>query len=122
LVRINAARILSFVGRSGYEDAADLAVEIIENPKESDAVRLYALQTLRLLFAVNNPEDKKASWVTKPERELKAIEALIAYIARKPPLTADASAEEVEGLRYVRREAIRALGNVRKPIIRKEKT
>ena len=78
IVRINAARILAFVGRSGYEESADLAIEVIENPKESDAVRLYALQALRLLFAVNSPDDKKASCVTKPERELKAIQALLA--------------------------------------------
>jgi hypothetical protein len=121
VVRVNAARILSALAKSGYEETADVAIEIIENPKESDAVRLYALQALRHLFAVPNAENPAASVVSKPERELKAVQALIAYIVRKPTLAQDASQEEVEALRYVRREAIRALGTVRKPVIRKEK-
>src|SRR2546426_833721 len=82
----NAGHILAAVGKSGYEEAADLAIEVIENPKEIDAVRLYALQALRNLFAAPDVEDPKASWVKKPERELKAIQTLIAFIVRKPPL------------------------------------
>src|SRR5258706_9837150 len=94
----------------------------METPKESDAVKLCALKALRFVFRVNNPENPKASAITKADRELKAVQTLIAFIARKPPLGPDATAEEFEGLRYVRREAVRALGNVRKPIIMKEKT
>ena len=121
IVRVNAARILAAVGRSGYEESADLAMDVIENPNESDAVRMYALQTLRLLLAVPNLEDKKASAITKADRELKVAQTLIAFIGRQPPLTADATAEQYEAIRYVRREAIRALGLIRKPIIRKDK-
>jgi hypothetical protein len=121
IVRVNAARILSFLGKSGFEETADLAIDVIDNPNESDAVRLFALQAIRNLLAAPNFDNPKASCITKSDRELKTAEALIAFIGRKPPLNADATAEEIEAVRYVRREAVKALGWIRKPVIRKDK-
>lgn len=121
LVRVNAARLLAQLGLSGHEGCIDLAVDLIEAPKETDAVRFYALQALKNVFSAVNPEDASRSPVTNADTELRGIQALITFVNRKSPLSVDASAEEVEALRYVRREAIRALGSVRKPIIRKDK-
>ena len=114
LVTVNAARMLSEVARSGYEGCVDVAVEIITNPKENDAVRLYAFRALKNVFSAYNADDPSKSVVTTPAKERAAIEALIAYISQKPSLRADVPADEVDAYRYVRREAVRALGAVRK--------
>ena len=119
IVRVNAARLLSLVARMGYEESADVAIAVIENPKEIDAVRFWALQALRNLFTAVNPDFPEKSVVTKADRELKAVQALIGFISRKVK-TDDMPPEEAEAVRYVRREAIRALGHVRKPIYRTE--
>ena len=48
--------------------------------------------------------------------------ALLAFVQRKSPLPESAKPEEVEALRYVRREAIRALGQTRYPAVLNAKT
>jgi hypothetical protein len=129
LVRINAARILARLGESGFVktddkqvDTVDIALDVIQNPKEIDAVRLYALQALKNLLALPNPAGMDKSLLAKtPEREKQIILTLIQFISRPVTISADASIEEIDGWRYVRREAIRALGNVRYPILRDEK-
>ena len=128
LVRINAAIILAQLGKSGYVktddkhvDTVDIALDILQNPKEIDAVRLYALQALKNLLALPNPAGMEKTLVAKtPEREKQIILTLVQFISRPMTISADASNEEVDGWRYVRREAIRALGNVRYPILRDE--
>jgi hypothetical protein len=121
LVRINGARVLSEVARSGYPGCVDVALEIIDNPKENDAVKLYALRALRNAFAAVNSDDPSRSNITNAAQERKAIESLIAFLTRKVNLPADAATDEWEAVRYVRREAIRALGQVRKPVLREDK-
>jgi hypothetical protein len=129
LVRINAARILARLGSSGYVrtddksvDTVDIALDILQNPKEIDAVKVYALQALKNLLALPNQAMPERSLLGKqPEREKKVILALIEFITRPVTLSADCSIEEVDAWRYLRREAIRALGFVRTPIVREDK-
>ena len=118
LVRLNAARQLSIVAKSGFDELADTAVEVIADPNQHDAVKLYMFEALGNLFAVPHPEQEGKSVFTKEERENKAIQTLIDFIARQPKMDANASRDEIAGVRYVRREAIRALGQVRKPVVR----
>lgn len=120
LLMINSARYVAALAKSGYEDLADTAVEMIDNPAINDAVKLYYLQALKNLFAVPNQERPDKSVITKPERERKAIKTLIDYITRKPTISPNAPQDEVDGYRFVRREAIRALGNVRYSVVRVE--
>jgi len=121
LVRVNAARMLSILARSGYDGVADAAVDILKNPDQIDAVKLYALKALKHLFAVPNRERPERSVFSGPDgsdREAKAIVALIDFVARKPAMTTDTPKNEVDAYRYLRREAVEALGLVRKPIVR----
>lgn len=112
IVRVNAARMLALLAETEQEEVADTLVAVLQNPRESDGVKLYALRGLKVLFEAGSPEQ---SVFKDPKREARTIAALQAYIARKPDLPTDPM--EVEGLRYVRREAVRALGMTRHPIV-----
>jgi hypothetical protein len=120
LIKINAARMLSILGRSGYEGVADGAVEILKNADQSDAVKLYALEALKNLFAVPKRNYPERSVFSKPDPEAAAISALVDFIARKPAITPETAKDEVDAFRYLRREAVRALGMVRKPVVRNQ--
>ncbi len=120
MVRIGAARMLASLGRSGYEQTIDLAAELIDNPAEHDAVKLFALKAIENLFTIPNatPGESDRSIITDPKRELRAIQSLLAFVQRKPALAPDASNAEIEAFRYIRREGLRTLGLVHRPVIR----
>src|SRR5262249_30174630 len=123
VIKINAARALSILGKSGYEPVAAYAAEIIGDPKQYDAVKVYALQALQFLFAVPHPElEGRSVFGNNFQAEEVPIKALIAFINRKPAYAADASEEEVNAFRYLRREAVAALGKVRHVIFRNRNT
>ena len=108
IVRVNAARMLALVAETEQEAVADTLVDVLRNPRESDGVKLYALRGLLKLFESGTSEQ---SVFKDPKREARAILALQEYIARKPDLPKDPM--EVEALRYVRREAVRAMASTR---------
>ena len=119
LIQVNAARMLSFLARSGYEGVGTDAVTIINDPNQHDAVKFWALEALRNLFTVPHREKgPEFSVFTKPEAEVQAIQALTNFIARKPAVDASTPKDELDAYRYVRRAAVRALGQVRKPIVK----
>jgi hypothetical protein len=113
--RINAAMILAHLGKVGYEPAADAMVDLISDPKETDAVKLYALRGLKDLFALQHLPERPYTFQNK-ERERKSILALLDFLVRKVNL-AGASEEEVNAFRWVRREAIKALAETRYPAV-----
>ena len=116
IARVNAARILAKLGETGQEELADSFCQVIEDKNQFDGVKLYALMGLKNLFIALpegfNPRNEKAE-----ERELHSIKTLIDFIHRKPGYDDKASEEEKEAFRYVRREAIRALGRAHKPLV-----
>lgn len=109
LVRVNAVRMLAAVGEAGQEEVADTLAEIIGDPRQSDAVKLWAFRGLKELQEWNKPDE---SIIKDAKRETRALLALADYILRKPEPMPTA-ADEIEALRYVRREAVRALGQSR---------
>jgi len=108
IAEVNAARILAYLGKAGQEDAVDLMLEILDPAKQyHDAVKFWALRGLTDLFAVVRPKPQK--------REQDAIQALLDFVNQKPALPPRATREEVAAVRYLRRQAIRALGQTRFP-------
>jgi hypothetical protein len=103
IVRVNVVRILAGVAETGNEEAADTLAELMEIAAENDGVKYYAIAGLEQLFAQGAFKDAK--------RETRSIGALLEHVTR----TAEAPKEpdELEALRYVRRAAIRALGQTR---------
>jgi len=120
IVRLNAGMIAAEVGRMGYDGAAELYIKILEKEDMSDGYKEWALKGLHNLFVIV-PElvapdktvfqNNNRGLLSPLERH--AIKALINYIERKVDWTETTPPEEVDGLRYVRREAVRALGHVR---------
>jgi hypothetical protein len=120
IVRINAARMAAEVARSGYDGSAELFLKILAKPDESDAVKLFALKGLYYLFEIvpdpGIPEKtifEKKNAAELPELERRCIQALLDFVFRMPEIAPGTPEDEVEALRYVRREAIRALARVR---------
>lgn len=105
IVRVNAARMLALIAETEQEEVADTLIAILRNPRESDGVKFWALRGLRNLFAGGKPDEPLFK---DAKREARTILALQEYLARKPA-EMPADPMEQEALRYVRREAIRAL-------------
>lgn len=103
IIRVNAARLLALVAETEQEDVADTLIAVVRNPEENDAVKLWALRGLKELFEAGTPEQ---SVFKDAKREARAIQAMQEYIAGKPELPSDPM--EVDAIRYVRREAVRA--------------
>jgi hypothetical protein len=120
IVRLNAGIMAAEVGKMGYDGAAELYIKILEKEDMSDGYKEWALKGLHNLFViVPEPvapdktvfQNNNRGQLSPLERH--AIKALINYIERKVDWTETTPTEEVDGLRYVRREAVRALGHVR---------
>jgi len=113
IARINAGRVLARLAEeSGYEETVDLLVKVITDPDEVDGARFWACRGLRNLFA---RAGKKLPLNVGAARRQKALEALVAFIQRKPEVTKMTPEEELNGLRVLRREAVRALAELRDP-------
>jgi hypothetical protein len=108
IVRTNAVRILAGVAETGNEEAAETLVELLESAQESDAVKYCALLALEQLFAQGTPA---RSVIKESKREARCIRVLAAYITRQ--VEAPEEPAQLEALRWVRRAAIRTLGQTR---------
>jgi hypothetical protein len=117
IARVNGVILLSRLGESGQEELADTMCKIIEDKNQGDAVKLYALRGLRNVF--DNPLEDAFKGDAGEERQLHCLRTLIDFLNRKP--AAGATEEEQAGFQYVRREAVRALGAARVPVIEKRR-
>jgi hypothetical protein len=120
IARVNAAIVLAKLGDTGLEDVAAHFCDVLENkdlPEGAaydDAVKLYALIGMKNLFKAQMFKDTKK--FSSEDLEQRCIEDLVKFLARKPTFGANAAADEVEAFRYIRREAIRALGWIQVPV------
>jgi hypothetical protein len=114
LVQVNMARALARCAELGNPELADALVEIIKNPNYNDGVKYYALRGLRDLLRVVPSHSPQFG----NEREANTGAALIEFINRKanvvPRITPQ---DEMDGLCVLRREAIRALGQIQSPAL-----
>ncbi len=112
IARVNAAMVLARLVEFGQEDAAEELVKVIENPIEHDAVRHWAFQGLRRLYALPKADARRAERCAlllcrQLDERCKTPAERLALLS--PP--------EVDGLRYVRRELVRGLGAVGRPLV-----
>jgi hypothetical protein len=119
-VVINAAVMLPPWAANGREEVADYLAELVADPKRSDAVKLYALKGLGEFFKAAPPDVGPLGAPDKKERDAKRIQAVIDFVKRKSPVSAEAPPDQLEAVRYVRREAVRALGQIQSPAVEVE--
>jgi hypothetical protein len=119
-VVINAALMLVPWAANGKEEVGDYLAELVADPKRSDAVKLHALRGLGEFFRAAPPDVGPLGDPGKKERDAKRIQAVIDFVKRKSPVSAEAPPEQVEAVRYVRREAVRALGQIQSPAVEVE--
>jgi hypothetical protein len=112
--RVNGARVLERLARTGPPDMIDTLIEVLKDPNQIDAVKLYMIKGLGAQLG--------QAGVLTPPSEKKVVEALIEFIERKsrlpdPPAApaVDSLKAERDALRYIRREAIKALAGTRGP-------
>ncbi len=111
ITRTNAARVAARLALlSQREEVADLLVKIVVDPKQVEGAKYWALMGLKDL------QSKLALKQTPPIKDAKrrgeVIAALVGFVERQPPYKPNTE-DEIDGLRYIRREAIRALAEVR---------
>jgi hypothetical protein len=113
ITHINAAMILDHIAKTGYEEVADTLIKVIEDPKENDGTRVYALRGLKDLFALQHMQPPVP--IKDKKREARCISVLIKFLNRTAELGDDPSDPEIDGFRWVRREAVMALAMTRHP-------
>jgi hypothetical protein len=122
IARVNAAIILAKLSESGQEALAPLMLEILGDEEQLDAVKFYAVIGLKNIFKGDPFQEieHRDAFVDK-ELESKCIQALEKYLLRKPNFDKDVQPAEIDAFRYVRREAMRALGQTKFPAVAKGK-
>lgn len=137
IARVNGARLLARLAGTGQEDVLDVLTETLRDPKQNDAVKLWALRGFTTFFNLSRTE--VTGRVKDEQREHNAILALLEYLTRKPspeiekdlktlatkvdsPSLADEmeernAREELAAVRYLRRDNVRALGETRYPAL-----
>jgi len=122
IVKINATRMLSLVGKAGNEALADEFVKMIEDPTSPDYARIYAIQGLAYLLAIPNQLQPGKPFFQKEDRLIKTIQTLV-DVVMPPKIAPKADAPPVpprppEITRFIRREAVKTLGVFPMSVIR----
>jgi hypothetical protein len=119
LEKVNAARMLAMVGKLPYADVADTYLKIIRDGSYPLEIKLFAFEGLRNLLAIPDPlfPDVPEKHFIKSAAKLAEIcNELEKFILQKHP--SDMSAGEAQVQQYVRREAVRALAQIKISVIR----
>lgn len=121
IVRVNAARILERFAEWGQVSVVDTLVGIINNPKEHDAVRFWAIDALGHLlkeFAADGKFGEKDPNGAKYQQAALAVyNWLAAHAAMPVEKVSQMTPEEKDAISYIRRHAMTALGNTHRPRI-----
>jgi hypothetical protein len=116
IASMNAARILVKMASLGQEEVTDALADALKDPDMNDATKFYAARGLKEFFNLAfPPPDGQPIYFKDREREARCIQALLANLDHKMPEVPPPTADEIEGLRILRREMIRALALSRYP-------
>lgn len=117
---VNTALMLPALARSKQDVVGDMLAGLIVDEKMHDIIKINAVKGLKEFFPVRAPQpnddlDKKL--LDKKARDIKRVEAVIAFLYRQPSLPKDAPKELLDAAVYMRREAIRTLAQAQLPAI-----
>ncbi len=126
----NTAQMLPAFGELGEKESGKFFVSLIKDPKQSDVVKLFAFKAMQEFFVRNparlNPfapnktpeaqaKDPNHPWSREELADL--IDPVIDFILKSPANVNKMSAEEMDGYRFIRCEAIKVLGKIEIPWI-----
>jgi hypothetical protein len=117
IVRINAARMLSLAAKMPCPSLADSLLEIVKDPKQMPAVKLCAFEGLRNLLAQQGPDENQPHVIEDTAKLGEIADTLTEYILTKQEEAAK-SPQQADVVRFIRREAIRALAELRMSVVR----
>ncbi len=124
LVKVNAARMLALVGRLPTDAMVDSYLKMIRDDKYPPEVKLYVFQGLGNVLAAVDPKDPTKGVIPDMDKMAEICKELEKYITFTNPIpnlatvSTEAYAEWAAPKQFVRREAIRALAQVRYSVIR----
>jgi hypothetical protein len=114
IARTNAARMVGRLAGVGYEDLVPVLLEILEDEKQGNETKLWAIKGLHDFFSLS--QQTPPVLFKDKALESRAIVDLNKFVQAKGKfLSANPSIEEVNGFRFVRRDAVRALALSRYP-------
>ncbi|HEV3255523.1 MAG TPA: hypothetical protein VG013_01460 [Gemmataceae bacterium] len=124
IARVNAAQVLARVAQSGDEGIADAVAdaltEVLKDQSQNDGVKYWACRGLQQVFApgiIDRELRMPPRLLKNKDSQARCTLALLEFIDRKLPVSATTPLDEAEGLRVVRREAIRALALTQYPAV-----
>jgi len=100
------ARVLAKIAELGQKELADTLLTVLKDPQQNDGVRYWMFNGLTTLI----PQ-------LQPPQQAKCAEVLVEFLEQKKGPGKNAAPEEIEGFRFFRREAIRALAKIHTPAI-----
>lgn len=109
------ARVLAKVAELGQPALADTLIKVLKDSKQSDGVHFFALRGLSTLLAQVQPSEM-TPLLPKDERA-RCAAALIEFLEQRKGPQKHATPEEIEGFRWLRREAVRALAQIHVPTV-----
>ena len=83
--------------------------------EQNDGVRFYVLRGLRKLLAFVRPPDMTP--VLTKAQQTSCAEAIVEFLEKRKGPAKNASPEEIDGFRLLRREAIRSLSQIHMPSV-----
>lgn len=108
--KIHNARILDKMAELNQPKLADTLLTVLNDKNQNDGVHYYALHGLQTLLNHTPP-------ILKPDQEAKCAESIVQFLNGLPPAPKEATPEEIDGIRYLRRQALRALAQIHVPAI-----
>ncbi len=114
--RLSIVRMMAACCKMPGTKLTDPLLAVINNPDESDALKLYAFQGIRAFLEHPHPEDPTRHIDYKNVAKFGQIsESLTKYIVQKRSFRDDKERMVIE---YVRREAVAALGRFKQSVVR----
>lgn len=120
LEKVNAVRMFATVGKAPNAALADTYLKIIRDGKYGLEIKLFAFQGLHNFLAISNPLDPKEHFFADARRNAakwaEIAQEIEKFIIQKHP--ANLPVEQARVIQFVRREAVRALAQIKSQIIR----
>jgi hypothetical protein len=113
--KIYNARVLAKIAELGQRDLAGTLVKVLKDPKQNDGVRYYILRGMGTLLAQMQPADNVP--VLNKDDQAQCAGALVEFLEKRKGPDKHPTPEEIDGFRWLRREAVRALAQLHVPSV-----